>query len=308
MPRTTDPTFVRRWAKLAVQEKTIAEIRKDHWERTGEPVDPRTIERALERTRAEIAERTATAAELQRGIRVHGEQLLASVDPLMKAVRSAISGRLNPRPTYAIDATLVTVGGAVGAKRGDLWQVQIKDEKAIELRLLQQHLPYDKAWQRLEKFSKSTANWVAARISFASEIKQKLTQVAISRDASGPATEVTLEQAGLAVIDAGASVARINGKRGIDDLLESLVIDPKSGDVRVGSTKLSSLEEGELDNFRTAISKGVKAIMKSDVGRDVMTTRTAFDRAGSNLVDELATLRLATYLPGACKTCKRFRL
>jgi len=308
MPRTTDPTFVRRWAKLAVQEKTIAEIRKDHRERTGDPVDPRTIERALEGTQAEIAERTATAAELQRGIRVHGEQLLASIDPLMKAVRSAISGQLNPRPMYAIDATVVTVGGAVGAKSGDLWQVQIKDEKAIELRLLQQHLPYDKAWQRLEKFSKSTANWVTARISFASEIKLKLTRVAISRDASGPATEATLEQAGLAVIDAGASVARINGKRGIDDLLESLVIDPKSGDVRVGSTKLSSLEEGELDNFRTAISKGVKAVMKSDVGRDVMTTRTAFDRAGSNLVDELATLRLATYLPGRCKSCKRFRL
>lgn len=308
MPRTADPEHVRRWAELRVQEKTIAQIRKDHLERTGKTVDPRTIERALERTQAEIAERTSTAAELQRGIRVHGEQLLASVDPLMKTVRSAISGQLNPRPMYAIDATVVTVGGAVGAKKGDSWQVQIKDEKAVELRLLKEHLPHDKAWQRLERFSESIANWITARIGFASEIKLKLTQVATSRDPSGTAATEPLEQAGLAVIDAAAAIACVSGVRSIDDLLKSLDIDSKSGDVWVGLTKLSSRKKGDVGKFRTKISIGVKAVMKSDLGRDVLTTKAAFDRAGSDLLDELATLRLTTYLPGTCKSCKRFRL
>ena len=104
MPRSVDPADVRRWAELGVIGKTIAEIRKAHRERTGKQVDPRTIERALVKTQSEIAERTATAAELQRGIRVHGEQLLAG--ELASTGGSAVSAASATIAYFSGDNTL----------------------------------------------------------------------------------------------------------------------------------------------------------------------------------------------------------
>lgn len=231
-----------------------------------------------------------------------------SLEPLVKAVRSTIRGQLNPLPMYAIDTSHVTVGTSFAEKKGDTWRVQIKGEEAIELRLLREHLPKDKLWQRLEKFSESTANWITTRIRFASEIKLKLTQIATSRDVSGTTSVEPFEIAGLSVIDAAAFVARIDGKRGIDELLDSLFFDSRSSDLRVGSIRLLSIEAGDVGKYRTAISNGAKAVMKSGFGRGVLTTKTAFDRTGSDLLDELAVLRLVTYLPGTCSSCKKFRL
>ena len=308
MPRSVDPRYVRRWAELADQEKTVAEMRRDHRKRTGKVVDPRTIERALARTRAEIAERTATAAELQRGIRLHGEQLLASIDPLMKTVRSTITGQLNPAPVYAIDKTSLTLGSSIAEKRGDTWRVQLAGEKTIELRLLREHLPSDKVWKLLAKFSESMADWITARIGFAFEINRKLTPVARSLDRSMTQKGQPFERAGLSLIDVAAANARINGNAAIDDLLDSLAVDSTSGDLHLGPTKLCSVRKADVEDVRSAISSGVGLIMKSDVGLSILTAKTAFDRAGSDLVDELATLKFTTYLPGTCASCKRFRL
>lgn len=308
MPRTADPEHVQRWAELWAKEKTIAQIRKDHLERTRKTVDPRTIQRALERTQAEFAERAATTAELRRGIRVHGEQLLKSLEPLTKAVRSTIRGQLNPLPIYAIDTNQVAVGSSIAKRKGGSWSVQIAGEDAIELRLLMEHLPNDRAWQKLAEFSGSAAKSITARIEFASEIKREFDEVLKSLTCSGTTTAEPFEQAGLSVIDVAVSAARIDGRLGIDKLLDSLNFDSRSGDLRIGSTKLLSIEEGGIEKYRTVISNGVQVVLKSGIGQDVLTTRTAFDRAASNLLDELTTLGLVTYLPRTCRSCRRFRL
>lgn len=308
MPRSVDPADVRQWAELAVLGKTIAEIRKAHREKTGKRVDPRTIVRALEKTQAEIAERTATAAELQRGIRVHGEQLLAGVEPLAKAVGSTTSGRLNPHPTYAIDADQLTIGSSIAEQKGDSWRIQIAGEHSTELRLLREHLPKDKIWKMLDEFSDSTANWVTARVKFANEIKRELMKIPKKLGISSPTAKQPFELAGLTIIDAAAAAARVEGSHGIDDLLGTLASDTGLGGVSLGLTKLSSLQVPDIKKFRTAISDGVRAVMSSSVGQNVLTSRTAFDRTGANLLDELTMLKMTTYLPGTCKSCKRFRL
>ena len=253
MPRTTDLAHVRHWAELSVQGKTIAEIRKAHKERTKKMVDPRTIQRALERTQAEIAERTATAAELQRGIRVHGERLLASTEPLMKTVSSTTSGRLNPHPIYAIDAKHLTIGSSMAEQRGGSWRVQIRGDDAIEFRLLKEHLPNDKTWQKLERFSNSIADWITARIEFAFEIKRELKKVPKVLGISSTTTAEPFEQTGLTKIDAAAATARTEGVLNVDELLDSLAVDMEHGGVRLDSTTLSSLHVVDIASFRVAV-------------------------------------------------------
>jgi hypothetical protein len=209
---------------------------------------------------------------------------------------------------YAVDLNVVTIGSNTAEKKGDTWSVQTKGADGIELRLLREHLPNDKLWQRLEKFSKSIADWIAARIEFAYLIKRELTEGSNSSDVSGTAIVETFDRAGLAVIDSVASAARIDGRHGIDELLDSLVFDSMSGDLGIGSTRLLSIEKGDIEKYRTVISKGVKVVMQSGIGRGVLTTRTAFVQATSDLLDELTILGLVTYLPGTCSSCKRFRL
>ena len=308
MPRSVDPVHTRRWAELAVLGKTVAEIRRDHKNQTGKVVDPRTIERALVRTQAEIAERTATSAELQRGIRAHGEQILAGIGPIDKAVRSVASSPLNPLPIYALSSNQITVGASIADRDGDSWKIQIAGEDSIELRLLKEHLPNDKVWKMLENFSDSVANWITARVNFASSIKQELKNIAKTLGNSTESDEEPFELAGLTQIDAAAATARIEGLAGIDELLDSLVVDSQSDGARIDLTKLSSLWVPDIDKFRATVSHGVGAVMKSQVGRDILTNKTAFDRTASNLRDELAMLRMVTYLPGTCTSCKRFRL
>ena len=308
MPRITNPEYVKRWTEQAFHGMTIGEIRRDHKNRTGKSTDQRTVERAIQRIQREALERAATTAELQRGIRQHGEQLVRSLDPLSEAVRSTMSGKLKPLPMYAVDLNVVTIGSNTAEKKGDTWSVQTKGADGIELRLLREHLPNDKLWQRLEKFSKSIADWIAARIEFAYLIKRELTEGSNSSDVSGTAIVETFDRAGLAVIDSVASAARIDGRHGIDELLDSLVFDSMSGDLGIGSTRLLSIEKGDIEKYRTVISKGVKVVMQSGIGRGVLTARIAFVQATSDLLDELTILGLVTYLPGTCSSCKRFRL
>ena len=308
MPRVVNPTYVRRWAELAAQGMTIAEIRRAHHERTGKRPDPRTIERALVKTQAEIAERTANAAELQRGMRVHGEQLVVGLDPIVKAIKSTTSGHLNPHAMYAIDSNRLSMGGVTADTSGDSWKIQITGEDSIELRLLKEHLPNDKAWKMLEEFSTSIANWVTTRVNFAVEIKRELNKVPGKLGISSTDVKEPFELAGLAKIDMTAATARIEGSSGVDDLLDTLVDDSGSGGVSLDSTNLTPLQVPDIDKLRTVISDGVDAVTKSSIGRDVLTSWTAFDRLRANLLDELAMLRMTTYLPGTCKSCKRFRL
>ena len=306
MPRTANPDHVRRWAELFAEEKTIAQIRKDHRDRTGKTVDPRTITRAIEKTRAEIAVNAANVAEIRRGIREHGEKLLASLEPLAKVVRSTVRGQLNPLPIYAIDTDHAKLGTSTANYAGDSWNIQISGDNAIELRLLQEHLPNDKFWRMLEKFSGSASRWIAARVSFASGMKREFGRASrLAGDSVTPA--VPFEQAGLSMIDEAACTARIEGRVGIDELLDLLVLGPGSRDLRIGNTRLSSVEQGDIEHYRSLISERAKAVMSSNVGQGVLTARAAFDRMASNLLDELSILGLVTHLPGTCSSCRRFR-
>lgn len=101
--------------------------------------------------------------------------------------------------------------------------------------------------------------------------------------------------------------ARLDGRQVIGELLDTLVVDPTIGGVRLDLTKLSAFEVFDIGDFRKLISEGITTVMKSSVGRDVLTSRTAFDRTTANLVDELTMLKMVTYLPGTCKSCRRFR-
>ena len=307
MPRSVDPSHARHWAELSLQGLTTAEIRKAHRGRTNKVVDPRTIERALEKTKSEIAERAASAAELQLGIREHTKQLMASIDPLTKAIRSTTSGKLNPLPMYAIATDHVTVGVSTADLKGASWDVRIPGEDSIELRLLKEHLPKDKAWKMLEKFSDSTTAWIVARIHFSTQIKRELNKVRLVLDISTSAEE-PFELAGLTKIESAAATDRIEGGHNVYELLSTLVIDPARGGAWLGSTRVTSVRVPDIDQLRTAISDRVGAVIGSDKGRDVLTTWTAFTRAGSDLLDELAMLKMVTYLPGTCRSCKRFRL
>ncbi len=306
MPRIVDPEIVRRWAELAVNGMTVAEIRKAHKDQTGKTVDPRTIERALKKTAAEISERTATAAELQRGIQVHGEQLIAGLDPLIKSVKSTVSSQINPLPIYAIGSNHVAVGSSFADRTGDSWTVQVGGGDSVVLRLLKEHLPEDRAWKALVAFTESTANWVAARIEFASAIQLELDGIPLKSGISSTSGE-SFELSGLSAIEQAAVDARLDGRQVIGELLDTLVVDPTIGGVRLDLTKLSAFEVFDIGDFRKLISEGITTVMKSSVGRDVLTSRTAFDRTTANLVDELTMLKMVTYLPGTCKSCRRFR-
>ncbi|MDG0867820.1 hypothetical protein [Candidatus Lucifugimonas marina] len=304
MPRTVNPTHARQWAELALQGLTVAEIRKKHRDRTGKVVDSRTIERALKKTKAEIAERAASAAELQHAIREHSKHLLAGIDPLTKAIKSTTTGRLNPLPLYAVTVNKVAIGSVTAELAGSSWRVRIPSEESIELRLLKEHLPSDKMWKQLDKFSDSVAHWIAMRTRFAAQIQIEL--------AAGPgapeSVDEPFEMAGLSRIETAAANDRIKSDHSVDEVLRDLVIDPDQGGIWLGSTKLTSLSFDDVDDLRTMISAKVRGVSVSDVGRDILTSWTALTRASSGLLEELAMLRMVTYLPGTCKSCKRFRL
>jgi hypothetical protein len=307
MPRSVNPAHARRWAELAIQGSTVAEIRKAHHERTGKTVDPRTIERALEKTKAEIAESAASAAELQHGIREHSKQLMASIDPLTKAIRSTVSGKLNPLPMYATTADHIAVGVSRADSTGGSWKVSIPREDSIELRLLKEHLPNDKSWKMLEKFSDSAVGWIEARLIFAAQIKLELQTLPESLGVSTVVAE-PFDMAGLAAIESTAVSARIEDGRDIDDLLSTLTIDSTRGVANLGSVSVTSFRPTSLDKLRVSISERVGVVTSSKIGQDTLTSWASFARAGTNLLDELAILKLVTYLPGTCSSCKRFRL
>ena len=268
--------------------------------------DVRTIKKGIEDARRERDITFARADLLKEALRKHNADLMSLLEQLTIVLQPLPASQAIPWQKFD-EGSLTFPGGKAQCEIGPdarVWNVTLDIEPETRWQLLLEHLKHDPLPKALNAWKKTLSSHIEARMNLKRELVELLK--------STTGYQLENEPVGDRCILASAvdhlffySFINLPHLVDIDSLVNNIVADSDTGQVKYGEGTTLAVARGEEEYCKNNIIGALKELRKTKATGTLISTceihRISTDKAGK-AVEEICMMGL---VPGQCRICRR---
>ena len=295
MPRKVPWEVKERWYEAAERGTTVASLANDSKK------DPRTVQRGVDEVRQHRLAAAARTELLKEGLRRHQEELLGLVRATAEAL-VPLPSHLELRFPGVPPPQVLELGPIRAFLSGEEYtEVRLVMEEEFLWGLLRAHLGKDSAYRRLAEWKAAALEELNARLALKNHV-----------------VEVILREAELELGDDPRREGNVTA-RGLDQVVRAVVsrsvgeVTPYAIEVDVsqdGGLVINHIEAGCLPtpefDLRALVAGLPQAIATQDQGLRLQAGRAKAAEQARRAAHAFLEVRASHYLPGSCRSCKRY--